>query len=177
MNNGKRNHLRNYGLFLSLFIVDSGFRGIIMHRICHSFYPDSRIRLYLAYTFYRIFTRIEISPRAKIGSGLFFPHPQCIVIGNAKLGNNCTIYQGVTIGAKLPFHNKYPTIGDNAYIGAGLTILGDITIGNNVTIGAKTVVLNDIPDNSVVAGNPAKIINHIAAIVLIIGGLVSLMTG
>lgn len=75
------------------------------------------------------------------------------------------------------FHNKYPTIGDNAYIGAGSTILGDIKIGNNVTIGAKSIVLKDIPDNSVIAGNPAKIINHIAVTVLIIGGLVNIMTG
>jgi serine O-acetyltransferase len=160
MNKRKNSHIRNFGLFLSLFIVDSGFRGIVLHRICHSLCPNSRVRLYIAYTFYRILTRVEISPRAEIGSGLYFPHPQCIVIGNAKLGENCTIYQGVTIGAKLPFHDEYPIIGDNAYIGAWSVILGDVKIGNNVTIGAKSMVLNDIPNNSVVAGNPAKIINR-----------------
>jgi serine O-acetyltransferase len=158
MNNVNKNHLRNYGLFFSLFIVDTGFRGIILHRICHSQCLNSRIRLYIAYFFYRILTSIEISPRAQIGSGLFFPHPQCIVIGKTKMGDNCTVYQGVTIGAKLPFHKDYPNIGNDVYIGAGSTILGDVTIGDNVTIGAKSVILKDIPDNSVVVGNPAKII-------------------
>jgi len=138
--------------------MDSGFRGIVLHRIVHSFWPNNKTRLYVAYFFYRILTRIEISPRAQIGSGLFFPHPQCIVIGHAKIGSNCTIYHGVTIGAKLPFHKEYPKIGNDVYIGAWSTILGGITIGNNVTIGAKSMILDDIPDNSVVIGNPARII-------------------
>lgn len=158
LNKQNRNVIRNYSLFISLFMVDSGFRALILHRICHSLCPNSRVRLYIAYFFYRILTSIEISPRAHIGSGLFFPHPQCIVIGNGKVGNNCTIYQGVTIGAKLPFHEDYPIIGNNVYIGAGSTILGDITVGDNVTIGAKTLILKDIPPNSVVMGNPPKII-------------------
>lgn len=158
VNKNSRNEIRNYGLFISLFLVDTGFRALILHRICHSLCPNSRVRLYIAYFFYRILTSIEISPRAQIGSGLFIPHPQCIVIGNGKLGDNCTIYQGVTIGAKLPFHEDYPKIGNNVYIGAGSTILGDITVGDNVTIGAKTLILKDVPSNSVVMGNPPKII-------------------
>ncbi len=158
VNKGNRSHLRNYSLFFSLFLMDTGFRGIVLHRLVHSFCPNARTRLYIAYFFYRIFTSIEISPRAEIGSGLFFPHPQCIVIGHASLGDNCTIYHGVTIGAKLPFHKEYPNIGNNVYIGEGSTILGGITIGDNVIIGAKTLILEDIPDNSVVVGNPAKIL-------------------
>ena len=158
MNKVNRNHLRNYGLFFSLFLIDTGFRGIVLHRIVHSFCSGSRIMLYIAYFFYRLLTSIEISPRAHIGQGLFFPHPQCIVIGNVKMGDNCTIFHGVTIGAKLPFHKEFPTIGSNVYIGTGSTILGDITIGDNVTIGAKSMILKDVPDNSVVLGNPAKII-------------------
>ncbi len=156
-NKYKKSHLRNYVLFISLFFMDTGFRAIILHRICHSQCPNSKLRIYIAYFFYRILTSIEISPRAEIGTGLYFPHPQCVVIGNIKLGKNCTVYQGVTIGAKLPFHKEYPKIGNNVYIGAGSTILGGITIGNNVIIGAKTMVLKDIPSNSIVIGNPAKI--------------------
>lgn len=155
------NFLKRRLLFFLLFVMDTGFRGIILYRICHLNCKYSRTRLYLSYFFYKILTSIEISPRAKIGPGLFFPHPQCIVIGQASLGSNCTIYNGVTIGAKLPFHDKYPTLGDNVYIGAGSTILGGIKIGNNVTIGAKTVVLKDVPDNCVVVGNPAKIIKKL----------------
>jgi serine O-acetyltransferase len=154
------NILNRYGLFFSLFLMDTGFRGIIFYRICHSSCQYSKVRLYIAYFFFKLLSSIEISPRANIGPGLFFPHPQCIVIGMATLGENCTVYQGVTIGAKLPYHDKYPKIGDNVYIGAGSTILGDIKIGNNVTVGAKTLILDDVPDNTVVVGNPSRILSR-----------------
>ncbi|MTK12509.1 MAG: serine acetyltransferase [Clostridiaceae bacterium] len=153
--------LKSYALFISLFIMDTGFRGIVLYRICHFNCKHSKYRVYISYLFFKLLTSIEISPRAIIGPGLFFPHTLCIVIGQASLGDNCTIYNGVTIGAKLPFHDKYPEIGNDVYIGAGSTILGDIKVGNNVTIGAKTLVLKDIPDNSVVAGIPAEIMKKV----------------
>lgn len=154
-------HLKSYALFISLFIMDTGFRGIVLYRICHFNCNQSKYRVYISYFFFKLLTSIEISPRATIGPGLFFPHPQCIVIGQASLGDNCTIYNGVTIGAKLPFHDKYPEIGNDVNIGAGSTVLGDIKVGNNVTVGAKTLVLKDIPDNSVVVGIPAEIIKKV----------------
>lgn len=91
----------------------------------------------------------------------YFPHPVGIVInGKTKIGKNCTIFQNVTIGDsfsnKLP--SKYPTIGDNVMIFANSVIIGGITIGDNAIIGAGSVVLHDVPQNSIVAGNPAKII-------------------
>ena len=89
-----------------------------------------------------------------------FPHPIGIVIAEgAKLGQNCVIYQNVTIGGKTRVgKNGFPTIGDNVIIYAGACIIGDVKIGNNVQIGANAVVTKDIPDNCVVAGIPAKII-------------------
>jgi serine O-acetyltransferase len=94
------------------------------------------------------------------------PHPIGIVIGEyVKIGKQCIIYQNVTIGAKSQsgaINKKYPQIGDNVYIGTHAVIIGDIKIGNNVVIGAATFVNKDIPDNTVVVGNPFRIINYLS---------------
>lgn len=92
-----------------------------------------------------------------------FPHPIGIVIHpEAKIGRNCVIFQNVTIGDS--FSNKrasrYPTIGDNVTIYANSVLIGGIIVGNNSTIAAGSVVINDVPENTIVAGNPAKVIRH-----------------
>ena len=91
---------------------------------------------------------------------VFFPHPLGIVIGKGvSIGNGCRIYQNVTIGLKNETDTQYPKIGNNVTIYANSIIIGDIVIGDNTIIGASTVVTKSIPPNSIVAGNPAKIIN------------------
>ncbi|WP_231551433.1 serine O-acetyltransferase [Methanobacterium sp. SMA-27] len=87
---------------------------------------------------------------------MFIPHPQCIVIGGGKIGNNASINMGVVIGLKKVY-GRYPTIGNNVIIGTGSKILGHLNIGNNVWIGANAVVLNDIPSDCIAVGIPAEI--------------------
>lgn len=97
---------------------------------------------------------IEIGKNASIGRGLSMPHPIGIVIGKeVKIGEFCTIYQGVTIGKR---NGEYPKIGDNVCIYPNSTIVGGVTIGNNVIIGAGSVVLKNVYDNEIIAGVPAK---------------------
>lgn len=104
-------------------------------------------------------TGIQIPIGTDVGPGLYFDHYSCIVIAaTAKIGSNCTIFQGVTIGRTWN-NSAPPTIGDNCIICAGAKIIGDVKIGNNVVVGANAVVTKDIPDYSVVAGIPAHIIS------------------
>ena len=100
-----------------------------------------------------------IAPNAEISNNMLFPHPIGVVIGDGvKIGKNCTVFQNVTIGKK---NDLYPTIGNNVTIYPGTVIVGNVKIGDNSIIGANSVVLHDVPPNTVVAGNPAKIIKKV----------------
>lgn len=113
------------------------------------------------YYHYIIFKKFNcyINPKAKIGRKLFLPHPMGIVIGEGvEIGDSVSIYQQVTIGQN---RGKYPKIGDNVIIYAGAKIVGAIVVGNGAVIGTNAVVISSIPDNAIVAGNPAKIIRII----------------
>lgn len=105
-------------------------------------------------------TGIEIHPGATIGEGLFIDHGVGVVIGETTIiGNNCTLYQGVTLGGTGKEHGKrHPTLGNNVMVGAGAKILGPITIGDNARIAAGAVVLNDIPADSTAVGVPARVV-------------------
>ncbi|GHT87868.1 hypothetical protein FACS189474_1810 [Bacteroidia bacterium] len=105
-------------------------------------------------------TGIQLAFGTKIGKGLFFPHFSCIIINSGvAIGDNCIIYQGVTLGSVRGEKGGVPQIGNNVVICAGAKVIGNVKIGNNVMIGANAVVVNDIPDNAVIGGIPAKILN------------------
>ena len=100
---------------------------------------------------------IDVSPIAEIGKGLFITNPSGIVIGgNSRIGDNAVIHQLVVIGEK---NGGFPTIGKNVHIYSGAHIIGGIKVGDNAIIGAMSVVLKDVAAGSVVAGNPARVIN------------------
>jgi len=103
----------------------------------------------------------QISKTTEIGEGFYIGHYGAIVInGKARIGKNCTIANGITIGqANRGKLKGYPTIGDNVFIGTGSVIVGNINIGSNVLIAPNSFVNIDVPDNSLVLGNPCKIVN------------------
>jgi serine O-acetyltransferase len=104
----------------------------------------------------RTLTGIEIHPAAQIGQGLFIDHGMGVVIGEtAELGNDVTLYQGVTLGGTgFATGKRHPTVQDNVTIGSGAKLLGPITVGHGSKIGANSVVIHDVPANSTVVGNP-----------------------
>lgn len=105
-------------------------------------------------------TGIQLGFGTKIGKALMFPHYSCIVInGAAIIGDNCTIYHGVTIGSVRGPKGGVPRIGNNVVIASGAKVIGNVTVGNNVMIGSGSIVITDIPDNSVVVGIPGKVIS------------------
>ena len=105
---------------------------------------------------------LEVSPQVEIGGGLFLPHTVGTVIGAARIGDNCTILQGVTLGTSEPdmgfTASERPVIGNDVLIGAGAKVIGCITVGDHAKIGANAVVLRDVPAYAVAVGVPATIV-------------------
>lgn len=124
----------------------------------YDFTPPIRKILYLNYKWVNFITGIQLPIGTKIGRGLKFPHYSCIVISKrAIIGNNCTIYQGVTLGKTA---SGCPVLGNNVIVCANATIVGKVNIGDNAFIGAGAVVVHDVPANSVVVvGNPGRVIS------------------
>ena len=139
------------------------FKAILRYRLAHRLYLKKHYFLarWISQRTARK-TGIEIHPGATIGKGLFIDHGHGVVIGEtAILGDNVTLYQGVTLGGTGKEHGKrHPTIGDNVMISAGAKILGSFTIGENSKIGAGSVVLKEVPPNSTVVGIPGKVVQR-----------------
>ena len=145
---------------LEILLTNQGVHAILLHRIAHLLYFNSfRLLARIVSQFSRFLTGIEIHPAAFIGKGLMIDHGMGVVIGEtAIIGDDCTIFHGVTLGGKGNEKGKrHPTLNNGVFVGAGAQILGNIEIGNNVKIGANAVVLNDVPDGVTVVGIPAQI--------------------
>jgi len=136
-----------------------GFQALIHYRIAHWFYIHNRFFIARAISqLSRFLTGIEIHPGATIGRGLFIDHGMGIVIGEtAEIGDNCTIYHGVTLGGTGKDTGKrHPTIGNNVLISTGAKVLGPFKVGDNARIGANSVVLCEVEPNTTVVGVPGR---------------------
>jgi len=146
--------------YLEVLLTYSGLHALLFYRISHIF-CKMRIPFLPRWVSQvgRFFTGIEIHPGATIGNSLFIDHGMGVVIGEtATIGDNVTLYQGVTLGGTGKEKGKrHPTVGNNVVIGAGAKVLGDIKIGDNSYIGSNAVVIKDVPDNSTVVGVPGRI--------------------
>ena len=149
---------------LEIFLLYSGYKAVRSHRRAYWFYHHNMkfIARYISQRS-RHKTGIEIHPAAKIGKGLVIDHGMGVVIGEtAEVGDNCTIYQGVTLGGTGKDTGKrHPTIGNNVLVGAGAKVLGPFKVGDNARIAANAVVTKDVPALSIVAGIPAKVVKTI----------------
>lgn len=139
------------------------FKAIMRYRIAHKLYL--RKHYFLARWISQRAARktgIEIHPGATIGKGLFIDHGHGVIIGEtAILGDNITLYQGVTLGGTGKEQGKrHPTVGDNVMISAGAKVLGSFTVGSNSKIGAGSVVLSEVPPNSTVVGVPGRVVKR-----------------
>lgn len=147
---------------LEVFLYPS-FRAILRYRIAHRLYQKKHYFLARWYSQRTVRkTGIEIHPGATIGKGLFIDHGHGVVIGEtAIVGDNVTLYQGVTLGGTGKESGKrHPTIGNNVMVSAGAKILGSFTVGENSKIGAGSVVLSEVPPNSTVVGVPGRIVKR-----------------
>ena len=147
---------------MEVFLYPS-FRVMMHYRLAHKFY------LHKHYFLARLIsqravrkTGIEIHPGATIGEGLFIDHGNGVVIGETTIiGNNVTLYQGVTLGGTGKEHGKrHPTLEDNVMVSCGARVLGSFTVGENSKIGAGSVVLNEVPPNCTVVGVPGRIVKR-----------------
>ncbi len=147
---------------MEVFLYPS-FKVMLHYRVAHKLYGNGHYFLarWISQRGVRK-TGIEIHPGAVIGRGFFIDHGNGVIIGETTvIGDNVTLYQGVTLGGTGKEHGKrHPTIGDNVMISAGAKILGSFTIGENSKIGAGSVVLSEVPPNSTVVGVPGRVVKR-----------------
>ncbi len=147
--------------FTEVIFCYPGFHAVLFHRISHSLWRR-RVHLLARWISHvsRFLTGIEIHPGAEIGENFFIDHGMGVVIGETtRIGRNCTIYQGVTLGGvSLHKGKRHPTLEDNVIVGVGAKVLGPNTIGAGSRIGAASVVISDVPPGSTVVGVPGRVV-------------------
>lgn len=148
---------------VEVMLTYSGLHAVLAYRIAHKLYKRNHfLAARMISQSARFVTGIEIHPGATIGKGLFIDHGSGVVIGEtAELGDNCTLYQGVTLGGTGKDTGKrHPTLGNNVLVGAGAKVLGPFKIGDNSKIAANAVVLKEVPPDSTAVGIPAKVVKR-----------------
>ena len=148
---------------LEILLLYSGVHAILAYRVAHKLYLSKHYFAARAISQWaRHKTGIEIHPGATIGKGLFIDHGMGVVIGETtEIGDNCSIYQGVTLGGTgKDIGKRHPTLGNNVMVGAGAKVLGPFRVGDNSKIAAGAVVLREVPDDSTAAGVPAKVVRQ-----------------
>jgi len=147
---------------MEVFLYPS-FKVMLHYRIAHKLYKKKHYFLarWVSQRGSRK-TGIEIHPGAKIGKGFFIDHGNGVIIGEtAEIGDNVTLFQGVTLGGTGKEHGKrHPTIGNNVMICSGAKVLGSFKVGDNSKIGAGSVVLEEVPPNCTVVGVPGRVVKH-----------------
>lgn len=146
---------------LEVILNYPGLHAILLHRLSHRLWNrEFKLLARIISTFSRWLTGIEIHPGAVIGRRFFIDHGMGVVIGEtAEVGDDCTIYHGVTLGGTSWNKGKrHPTLGNNVVIGAGAKIIGPITLNEGVRVGSNAVVTKSVPDNCTVVGIPGRVI-------------------
>ena len=148
---------------IEVLLLYSGLHATLAYRVSHKLYIGGHTFSARAVSqAAKFLTGIEIHPGATIGKGLVIDHGTGVVIGETtEIGDNCTLYQGVTLGGTgKDVGKRHPTLGDNVLVGAGAKVLGPILIESNSKIAANAVVLKDIPESSTAVGIPARIVRQ-----------------
>lgn len=148
---------------LEIALLYSGYHAVLAYRIAHILHVRGyKIPARIISQSAKFFTGIEIHPGATIGKGLFIDHGSGVVIGEtAEIGDNCTLYQGVTLGGTgKDVGKRHPTLGNNVMVGAGAKILGPFKVGDNAKIASNAVVLSEVPADSTAVGIPARIVKR-----------------
>lgn len=151
-----------------VFFLYSGFHALLWYRVAHFFYKyNLKFIARMISQWGRWATGVEIHPGAQIGRGLLIDHGMGVVIGETTIiGNDCTIYQGVTLGGTGKEKGKrHPTIGNNVMIGSGAKILGPFKVGDHAKIAAGAVVLSEVPEDCTAVGIPARVVRRAGQVV------------